>query len=310
MKDYYSILGLTKTATSIDIRNAYKKLSLKYHPDRNINGTEKFKEISEAYQILYNSITREKYDYNKNIDYNFKNPKDIWNSLFPKEIPQKLLNELINKYFINLVDIEKLDFDIFYKYLLNIFNKISKDKDKSKIDHQVLINVEYDIKDHFQYKFNKDIFLDIKSKSIDKTLSFNIDTRIEKQSFERNIINDKKIYKIMININVKPYINPIIRLIDNYNILLNIPISLDIYQSSGFYYNYNLYGNSKFIYFKYPNKSFLLYKIKNLGKPINLNTIGSLYIKFYIDNKNSITKYIPKENDYIYYSDMVNFFIS
>ena len=58
MKDYYSILGLTKTASSIDIRNAYKKLSLKYHPDRNINGTEKFKEISEAYQILYNSITR------------------------------------------------------------------------------------------------------------------------------------------------------------------------------------------------------------------------------------------------------------
>lgn len=64
-KDYYKILGIPKTATADDIKKAYRKLAVKYHPDKNQgdkNAEEKFKEISEAYEVLSNSEKRKKYD--------------------------------------------------------------------------------------------------------------------------------------------------------------------------------------------------------------------------------------------------------
>ncbi|OAF68658.1 hypothetical protein A3Q56_03581, partial [Intoshia linei] len=55
-KDYYKILGVAKQATEQDIKKAYRKLALKYHPDKNPNNdtTETFKDINEAYDVLGN----------------------------------------------------------------------------------------------------------------------------------------------------------------------------------------------------------------------------------------------------------------
>ena len=64
-KDYYEILGLKKDATPEEIKKAYRKLALKYHPDRNSSdrGAEaKFKEINEANQVLGNPEKRARYD--------------------------------------------------------------------------------------------------------------------------------------------------------------------------------------------------------------------------------------------------------
>ncbi|MFQ5585590.1 MAG: DnaJ C-terminal domain-containing protein [Thermodesulfobacteriota bacterium] len=64
-KDYYSILGITKDASEEQIKTAYRKLALKYHPDRNPDdkkAEEKFKEISEAYAVLSDKEKRRKYD--------------------------------------------------------------------------------------------------------------------------------------------------------------------------------------------------------------------------------------------------------
>ncbi len=54
MKDYHKVLGVRKDASSDEIKRAYRKLALLYHPDRNKDGgaEERFKEISEAYAIL------------------------------------------------------------------------------------------------------------------------------------------------------------------------------------------------------------------------------------------------------------------
>ena len=59
MKDYYKILGVQENSNDEDIKKAYRKLSKEYHPDVNPNGTERFKEIAEAYD---NIGTKEKRD--------------------------------------------------------------------------------------------------------------------------------------------------------------------------------------------------------------------------------------------------------
>ncbi|MBE6335618.1 MAG: J domain-containing protein [Lentimicrobiaceae bacterium] len=64
-KDYYKILGVERSATQDEIKKAYRKLAVKYHPDKNPDdkvAEEKFKDISEAYQVIGNADTRKKYD--------------------------------------------------------------------------------------------------------------------------------------------------------------------------------------------------------------------------------------------------------
>ncbi len=64
-KDYYAILGLDKNASEEDIKRAYRKLAMQYHPDRNPGdkaAEEKFKEINEAYQVLSDPQKRAHYD--------------------------------------------------------------------------------------------------------------------------------------------------------------------------------------------------------------------------------------------------------
>ena len=54
-RDYYEVLGIAKDATADEIKKAYRKLAIKYHPDRNPNdkvAEEKFREATEAYEIL------------------------------------------------------------------------------------------------------------------------------------------------------------------------------------------------------------------------------------------------------------------
>lgn len=64
-RDYYEVLGVAKTATNDEIKKAYRKLAMQYHPDRNPNNKEaedKFKEATEAYEILSDDDKRKKYD--------------------------------------------------------------------------------------------------------------------------------------------------------------------------------------------------------------------------------------------------------
>ena len=64
-RDYYEVLGVTRTVTEVELKSAYRKLALQYHPDRNPNNPdaeEKFKEVSEAYAVLADADKRAVYD--------------------------------------------------------------------------------------------------------------------------------------------------------------------------------------------------------------------------------------------------------
>jgi len=64
-RDYYDILGISKSASADEIKKAYRKIAIKYHPDKNPDdpkAEEKFKEAAEAYEVLSNSEKRQQYD--------------------------------------------------------------------------------------------------------------------------------------------------------------------------------------------------------------------------------------------------------
>ena len=63
-KDYYKILGISKSATEDEIKKAYRKLALKFHPDKNKapGAEDKFKEVAEAYEVLSDKKKRDVFD--------------------------------------------------------------------------------------------------------------------------------------------------------------------------------------------------------------------------------------------------------
>ena len=96
MKDLYSILNIQKNSNNDEIKKSYRKLAFQYHPDKNKSeeADQKFKDISEAYEILTNRDKRRIYD-------NFGYEAIIGESM-PQINPLELFQSLFNVDFTNL----------------------------------------------------------------------------------------------------------------------------------------------------------------------------------------------------------------
>ena len=116
MTDYYKILEVNREASQDEIRKAFRNLSLKYHPDRQVGKSEKekkeaeekFKEISAAYDVLSDPDKKREYDNTENFDNNFFswNPFSDFKSSFFRSSPSILKGKSINiKVSITLEDI-------------------------------------------------------------------------------------------------------------------------------------------------------------------------------------------------------------
>lgn len=87
MKDHYEVLGIPRNSTRREIRQAFRRLSMEFHPDKNRNAGngEKFKLIAKAYEVLYDPVKRSEYDGESSMRY-IKDPKpfveEMWKKLF------------------------------------------------------------------------------------------------------------------------------------------------------------------------------------------------------------------------------------
>jgi len=108
VKDYYQILGVNENASQEDIKNAFRKLAFKYHPDKNPGNEkqaeEKFKEINEAYSILSDAGKRQQYDFAKksgfaNADYTGSgySQSDIFRDAFSNPANIEELNRMFQQ---------------------------------------------------------------------------------------------------------------------------------------------------------------------------------------------------------------------
>ena len=83
MVDYYKILGVKSNAPINEIKKAYRKLAVKHHPDKPNGNSKKFKQVSEAYDILRNPEKRNQYDMGFSIDLSeYEMSNNIFDNMF------------------------------------------------------------------------------------------------------------------------------------------------------------------------------------------------------------------------------------
>ena len=100
---HYTILGISNTASEDDIKKAYRKRSLEYHPDRNNNDREKaniFKKVTEAYTVLSDPVKREQYDFTLKMSQNHYDDQTAFMNMFLKPFDTKnIIDEIRNSQF-------------------------------------------------------------------------------------------------------------------------------------------------------------------------------------------------------------------
>ncbi len=138
-KDYYRILGVRPNATNSEIKKSYRRLAIKYHPDKNpddILAEAAFKEIAEAYDILSDAKKREDYHYKHFYAHDYKYPE-------PEATPQSILNDIIRlKKLIEKANTFRLNQDALFFQLQQILSEdnlsLLQKENQSTINSQIL----------------------------------------------------------------------------------------------------------------------------------------------------------------------------
>jgi DnaJ-class molecular chaperone len=127
-ENYYSILEVNRNATNSEIKKSYRKLAMKYHPDKCSGEEDRFKKIAEAYSVLSDKTKKSQYDICGFSEINIGDPMEIFSQIFSDFNPDIFANisdNIINKFSNN----ENSDTKIFIKTFVsedNFSNKINQ----------------------------------------------------------------------------------------------------------------------------------------------------------------------------------------
>lgn len=294
----YSVLDVDSTCSKEDIKKAYKKLALKYHPDKNKDKEEEaqreFIQISHAYQILYNEHTRKQYDIGVCIDYNeHLSCEELFHTIF-KEVDPKLsqfiyttyekINEAIDAshsgHFLEIyehIDKKKIllnGAELFADYMLSTLNNPSKNKTvdtaviplKKNHNHKIELPLE-------TYLTNETYKISIVDET-DTSYSIQLKTQYSNQNIQIN----NHMYSVELIDKPHTFYNRV----NSYDLYSSMDIGIEDY-FSGFsvcldYFSRKIELNVQLVY----NQSCIL-KIEKYGLPIwTEHKRGDLYITFHL----------------------------
>ena len=281
-KDYYKILEIERNASEDDIKKSYRKLALKYHPDRckDIGAEDKFKEISEAYSVLSCVEKKRSYDVMGNSDdfnFNGEDPFSVFNNIF-----QQHLSTFMNMKYENEINVD------------NILNNLSGGKMSSPFSFgNVRIKVhtfsENDFKNPFDMMNNSSNPFDIMN-----NLSSNVDDdEIEEDMYNYNKKSSKHSNKSSKNVKTKTKPE---------DIVINIDVSFcDIYNEEK--KNITVKRNRLRSDGSYSSKS-KKFDIPIYGREITIKTEGHQYPDYiesgdiFINISNTLDENFKRLNDY------------
>ncbi len=287
--DYYSILGVSKKSNDVEIKKAYKKLAIKYHPDKNQsdpNTEEKFKKISKAYQTLSDKSKRKMYDLTGTDCENSLNfdPFNIFNNFFSK----MNYNFPPSNFFSNN-NSDDIKVEIFTS---NSSNKSKYEEIKSD---DIYYNLNVSLEDIYLKKIKKLVLKHkrlVDNKYIEIPIVYKIPSHMKEIIFFEEAHDKRDCNKkgdVIINIFDKEH--DIFKRINNFDLLMSHSINLyDIYK--GFTFTF-LHLNGTNIDVKSRPESLMeqghfYQKLEGLGLP-NEEERGDLFIR-YIINFPHITK--------------------
>ena len=297
--DFYKTLKISKNSTPEEIKKSYRKLALKYHPDKNSDPSakEEFQKISEAYQTLSNPKNRTNYDNFGDVPVNFVSPDEIFKNIFAKLDPvlgNFLSNTLSEFSEILLNDGTKSIGDLFNVFKKDEFIEKGSDvikyylKKNVKVDNtdskcsKTTYSLDLESVDLFENEVN-DINVDIAFLRKYSHVKITINNGGKTKKFIINLMNlyftidfGKKIYRFLINNKFPP---GIIRKPETYNLYLEYNIDINHYMD-GFYFEYPLHKD-------YCVKANIQLTSTNVvclvGEGLydcNSNKLGNLYVVF------------------------------